>query len=287
MNGIVSSMMSKYPEPAGDTEAKNAVKQALQEITLCGLGRSDFYQNAAFNGGTALRIFHGLQRFSKDLDFSVDGEKTDTFALANYIGCINNELASLGIPATFEVDSEDGFVKRGYVRGNCRKVLEYFEIEETFSRKISANEILKIKLEADTTLFSAAGYETKYLLQPYPTPVRLYDKGSLFAGKIAAVLSRGWKSRVKGRDLYDYLFYISNKYPLNFAHLESRLKNNGYIKPDESLDENLLKRLLCERFAKIDYSSAKSDVSPFIPDRKAIDFWSADLFIAVTGDFDF
>jgi predicted nucleotidyltransferase component of viral defense system len=280
-------MMSKYPEATSDAEAKNAVKQALQEITLCGLGRSDFYQNAAFNGGSALRIFHGLQRFSEDLDFSIDNEKIDTFVLDKYVGCINNELASLGIPATFEVDSKSGFIQRGYIKGNCREILNCFGTEEVFTGRVPANEVLKIKLEADAAALSAASYETKYLLQPYPTPVRLYDKCTLFAGKVSAVLSRSWKSRVKGRDLYDYLFYITNKYPMNLAHLESRLKNNGYLKSYQSLDKDILKQLLCERFTTIDYASAKSDVSPFIRDRKVVDFWSADLFIAVTKDFDF
>ena len=287
MNSVIDSMMSKYPEATSDAEAKNAVKQALQEITLCGLGRSDFYQNAAFNGGSALRIFHGLQRFSEDLDFSIDNEKIDTFVLDKYVGCINNELASLGIPATFEVDSKSGFIQRGYIKGNCREILNCFGTEEVFTGRVPANEVLKIKLEADAAALSAASYETKYLLQPYPTPVRLYDKCTLFAGKVSAVLSRSWKSRVKGRDLYDYLFYITNKYPMNLAHLESRLKNNGYLKSYQSLDKDILKQLLCERFTTIDYASAKSDVSPFIRDRKVVDFWSADLFIAVTKDFDF
>ncbi|HOF27066.1 MAG TPA: nucleotidyl transferase AbiEii/AbiGii toxin family protein [Clostridia bacterium] len=287
MNSVLDSMMSKYPEATSDAEAKNAVKQALQEITLCGLGRSDFYQNAAFNGGSALRIFHGLQRFSEDLDFSIDNEKIDTFVLDKYVGCINNELASLGIPATFEVDSKSGFIQRGYIKGNCREILNCFGTEEVFTGRVPANEVLKIKLEADAAALSAASYETKYLLQPYPTPVRLYDKCTLFAGKVSAVLSRSWKSRVKGRDLYDYLFYITNKYPMNLAHLESRLKNNGYLKSYQSLDKDILKQLLCERFTTIDYASAKSDVSPFIRDRKVVDFWSADLFIAVTKDFDF
>lgn len=280
-------MMAKYLVPVSDTDAKNAVKQAIQEISLCGLGRSDFYQNAAFNGGTALRIFHGLTRFSEDLDFSIDSEKIESFSLGNYISCINNELASLGIPAVFEVDSEEGFVKRGYIKGNCREILNSFGIDERLYKKAPANEVLKVKFEADAVILTDAVCETKYLLQPYPTPVRLYDQGSLFAGKVAAVLSRSWKNRVKGRDLYDYLFYINNNFKINLAHLESRLKYNGYLKPEEKLDEILLRQLLLSKFQEIDYGSAKADVSPFIPDRKAIDFWSADLFVSVTKDYSF
>ncbi|MDO5331911.1 MAG: nucleotidyl transferase AbiEii/AbiGii toxin family protein [Bacillota bacterium] len=287
MNNILRAMMAKYPMAVSDTDAKNAVKQAIQEISLCGLGRSDFYQNAAFNGGTALRIFHGLTRFSEDLDFAIDSENIASFSLGNYVNCINNELASLGIPAEFELDSEEGFVKRGYIKGNCRDVLSSFGVEEHLYKKAPSNEILKVKLEADAVILTDAMYETKYLLQPYPTPVRLYDQGSLFAGKVAAVLSRGWKNRVKGRDLYDYLFYINNNFKINLAHLESRLKNNEYLKFEDKLDETLLKQLLQSKFQEIDYESAKADVSPFIPDRKTIDFWSAELFSSVTKDYTF
>ena len=287
MNNILNSMINKYPNPASDTEAKNAVKQCLQEISLCGLGRTDFFQNAAFNGGTALRIFHGLPRFSEDLDFAVDSDKMASFELGKYAGSINNELESLGIPASFEIDSEEGFVQRGYIKGNCRNVLQCFGIEENLAKKAPTNEVLKVKLEADTIALNAASFETKYLLQPYPTPVRIYDRESLFAGKLSAVLARNWKNRVKGRDLYDYLFYISNGYKVNLPHLESRLKTSGYIRQETTLDEELLKQLLITRFGKVDFVSAKADVAPFISDKKSIDFWSPDLFVSITKDYKF
>jgi len=287
MNNVLSAMMDKYSVPTSDVDAKNIVKQALQEIALCGLGRSDFFTKASFNGGTALRIFHNLSRFSEDLDFSIDGNKAELFKLSDYVVCINDELASLGIPATFEIDSESGVVKRGYIKGDCKDILTCFGIEQQLIEKTASNEVLRIKLEADATILQAAKCETKYLLQPYPTPVRLYDGGTLFAGKLAVVLSRSWKSRVKGRDLYDYIFYINKNYPLNISHLESRLKSKEYINCDAILNIERLKELLINKFQVIDYTSAKADVAPFIADRKALDFWSSELFVAITNNHQF
>ncbi len=53
-------------------DRKNAMKEIMQEIVLCGLSRAGFFKKAAFYGGTALRIFYGLDRFSEDLDFSLE-----------------------------------------------------------------------------------------------------------------------------------------------------------------------------------------------------------------------
>jgi len=287
MNNVLGSLLSRYPKFDNEIDAKNAVKQAMQEIALCGLGRDDFFQHAAFNGGTALRIFHGLTRFSEDLDFSVDNDSVEGFKLSSYTGCLNNEFEALGINATFEMENEVGFVQRGYIKANCRDILKCFEIDPAISGKVPTNEILKIKLETDTVLLESVKYETKFLLHPYPSPVRLYDQGTLFAGKINAVLTRNWKNRVKGRDLFDYLFYISNGYPLNLAHLESRLKQNGTLKHDEILDAMQLKKMLCNKFNEIDYVSAKTDVMPFIQDRHSLDFWSPDLFVSITNDYEF
>lgn len=151
MNNVLEMMMKKYSTPISEVTAKNAVKQAIQEIVLCGLGRTDFYHKTAFNGDTALRIFHGLSRFSEDLDFSIDQEHLDSFFLEDYTSCINNEVASLGIPASFTIDNKEGLVKRGFIRGNCKEVLKCFGIDSQLLENIPENEAIKIKLEADAT----------------------------------------------------------------------------------------------------------------------------------------
>ena len=103
---------------------------------------------------------------------------------------------------------------------------------------------------------------------PFPYQVRVYDKESLFAGKIHAVIARSWKNRVKGRDLYDYLYYLSLNIKVNLKHLDARLKQTKTIDKDIVLTKELLIEILINRFDHIDYEKAKADVKPFIKRSK-------------------
>lgn len=127
-----------------------------------------------------------------------------------------------------------------------------------------------------------ASFEHKYRLLPVPYEVKLYDLPSLFAGKIHAVLCRGWKSRVKGRDLYDYVFYLSKGATVNRQHLQARLLQANCVPEDFSCSSENLRALLNERFAQIDYKQAKRDVEPFISSSSMLELWSADFFNQIT-----
>ena len=70
MNNIIEQMLSKYDIKNTNDEI-NALKEIIQEIILSGLARGNFFDEAAFYGGTALRIFYKLDRFSEDLDFAL------------------------------------------------------------------------------------------------------------------------------------------------------------------------------------------------------------------------
>ncbi len=281
MNNTLEIMIRRY-EAKDVNSVENAVKQCLQEVVLSGLSRSDFFSRAAFNGGTALRIFHGLPRFSEDLDFSVDPDRVSDFTMTEYKGFVDDEAGSLGIQAELEIDNDDAVVQRAYLRGNCRSILASFGCDEELIRLVPGNKVIKVKIEADTSPIYGAASETKYLLQPYPSAVRLYDKGSLFAGKTAAVLQRSWRSRFKGRDLYDFVFYISEKYPINMEHLRNRLIYGGTLPPDQILDKEQLVDMLSRRFQEIDYDSARNDVIPFIKDSRSVDIWNAEFFTTIT-----
>lgn len=280
MNNIVKTMFDEYPKTSDINQIINIIKQIMQEIVLSSLSRSNFFTYAAFNGGTALRIFHNLDRFSEDLDFSVIGDSD--INLDEYSGFINDGYDSLLLPAHFSSSEKDGMVKRGYIEGNLLDILEYFEIDNGSYKNIEKNTKLKIKLEIDTNHYKDAKYETLYLLKPYPSAIRIYDKGSLFAGKLDAILTRSWKNRVKGRDYYDYVFYVSNKFPLNYGHLKSRLVKSGLIDNVDKLDDFKLKELLIKKFNSIDYDSCKKDVIPFISDDREVELWSKEFFISIT-----
>jgi predicted nucleotidyltransferase component of viral defense system len=150
------------------------------------------------------------------------------------------------------------------------------------AQSVSGNEVIKVKLEVDTTPPPYATFERKYRLMPIPYEINLYDMPSLFAGKLHAVICRAWKSRVKGRDLYDYVFYLSRNVPVNLRHLNARLLDSGFegAREDLSLDE--IKGILRRRFDAIDFDQAREDVLPFIKNPSAVDVWSRDFFVAIT-----
>lgn len=148
---------------------------------------------------------------------------------------------------------------------------------------INPSEIIRIKIEIDTNPPSFATFEYKYRLLPSPYRVRLYDTPSLFAGKIHAVLCRAWKNRVKGRDLYDYIFYLSKQVLVNLKHLQSRLEDSSALEKNEVFTSEILIKMLNKRFEIMDFEQAKQDVFPFIKDPSQLNLWSKEFFIDITS----
>ena len=282
MHPTIEQMLSSYPT-TNVYDKKNAIKEILQEIILCGLSRAGFFRTAAFYGGTALRIFYGLDRFSEDLDFSLQ-QRDEMFHLPDYFPQLEAELRAYGFSFRAETKekSRSSDIHSAFLKGGTREHVLLLNPEDPAALSISPNEQIKIKFEVDTNPPDDAVFETRYRLLPIPYEVTLYDASSLFAGKIHAVLCRTWKSRVKGRDLYDYVFYRSRSTPVNLAHLTARLRQSGFLAEDEILTDAELEKKLCEKFLSIDYEQAKNDVLPFIKNPAVLDVWKADFFCAIT-----
>ena len=282
MNSIIEQMLAQH-ESATLQDRKNGIKEVVQEIVLCGLSRAGFFKQAAFYGGTALRIFHELDRFSEDLDFSLMAPDPE-FELPAYFPMVEKELNAYGFhfKAEDHTKAVDSDIRSAFLKGNTREHLLTFYADERMARSVSGNEIIKVKFEVDTTPPPHATFERKYRLMPIPYEINLYDMPSLFAGKLHAVICRAWKSRVKGRDLYDYVFYLSKNTPVNLKHLNARLLDSGFegAREDLSLDE--IKEILRRRFESIDFNQAREDVIPFIKNPSAVDIWSQDFFAAIT-----
>ena len=282
MNSIVEQMIQQH-ESATMTELKNGIKEVVQEIVLCGLSRAGFFKEAAFYGGTALRIFYGLDRFSEDLDFSLMESNPD-FDLPAYLPALERELAAYGFNFRVEDHTKnvDSDIRSAFVKGNTREHMLILYADERLARSVSGNDIIKIKFEVDTTPPPYATFERKYRLMPIPYEVNLYDMPSLFAGKLHAVICRAWKNRVKGRDLYDYVFYLSRNTPVNLRHLNARLVDSGFkdARGDMTLDE--IKAILRQRFESIDYAQARQDVLPFIKNPAAMEVWGKEFFCSIT-----
>lgn len=282
MQQVLSQMLSKY-QINNIEDKKNAIKEIVQEIVLCGLSRGGFFKEAAFYGGTALRIFYGLDRFSEDLDFSLITQNPD-FDLTKYFQYIENETKSLGLNfnVTEKIKSVDSNIKSAFLKGNTKEhILSFYEDSED-SKFINKEEAIRIKFEVDINPPTGATYEIKFGLLPSPYQVRLYDLQSLFAGKIHACLCRNWKSRVKGRDFYDYIFFLSIGAKVNLENLKAKLVQSKLINEDYDLTIDNLKALLNERFESLDIEQAKQDVLPFIKDKTKLDLWSKEFFIEIT-----
>ena len=281
MDHILTEMLARY-QTESLADRKNAVKEVMQEIVLCGLSRSGFFKSAAFYGGTALRIFYGLDRFSEDLDFSLV-KKEETFDLEKYFAVLKREVHAFGLNVTISEKEKvkETDIQSAFVKGNTREHLMLFYDRE-LAGTVSANEMIKIKFEVDTNPPPYAGYERKYRLLPSPYEVNIFDEPSLFAGKIHAVLFRGWKNRIKGRDLYDYVYYLSQNIPVNLSHLESRLHQTCSLPETESLHIDKLKAMLCQRFGEINYKEAREDVLPFITRPEKLALWSSEFFTTIT-----
>lgn len=284
MTTPVQQMIEKYA-CKNTLEYKNALKEVIQEVALCGLSRGGFFKKAAFYGGTALRIFYGLDRFSEDMDFSLTQKDSD-FQIDRYFSYLSAELLSNGFELSVEKKEKSAIsdVQSAFIKGGT--LVHLLKIMPTSEKilGVSETELIKIKFEIDTNPPDGAAFETKYGLLPVPYAVQLYDEVSLFAGKIHAVLCRSWKNRVKGRDFYDYLWYLARGTKVNLNYLQKRLEQNGKWQPDEELTLPKLIDLLCGRFESVDFENAKNDVLPFVKDIHKLDLWSREFFCTVTKE---
>ncbi len=265
---VYDQMLSRY-EINTNEDWINAHHEVMQQITLAGLYRGGFFDKAAFYGGTCLRIFYGMERFSEDMDFSL--LQTDmTFNLENYYESIINEFKALGRDVVIDkkqkknqTNIESAFLKDGTAIYNMQ-----FKTERS----------IKIKIEVDTNPPPGFNTEHKLLLLPFSFMCRCYSLPGLYAGKMHALLFRNWKKRVKGRDWYDFEWYVRNKALLDFSHLSKRTKQFGSLKEQEITQENF-KILLKEKILKTNIEMVKADVSPFIKKPEEMDIWSHKYFM--------
>ena len=282
MKSVVQSMLNRYPMTNPD-ERIHALKQVIQEITLSALSRAGFFRNGAFYGGTALRIFHGLDRFSEDLDFSLLQHEPD-FQLDAYLAAVRTELFSFGFEMEVEgrAKREDTGIQSAFIKGGTLVHLVRIAAMKPPVSGVPATAQLKVKLEIDVDPPAGADTEMKYLLLPVASAIRLYDLPSLFAGKLHALLCRKWKNRVKGRDFYDYIWYLSQGIAPNLPHLEQRLRQSGHWDATRHLDAEMLTSLLYQRFAEVDFQQAASEVRPFVENPASLDVWSEAFFRSVS-----
>ncbi len=266
-NGIFDRMMAAY-DLSDTTRQRNAIFEVNQQILLAGLYNGGFFDKAAFYGGTCLRIFHGLKRFSEDLDFSLLAANVN-FDFTRYFRPIIDTFAMVGrsVDITKKDKKSFGKVESAFLKDNT----------DVYDVSFQTDRSIKIKIEVDTQPPLKFQTEQKLLLQPQAFLTRCFTLPDLYAGKMHALVYRAWKNRVKGRDWYDFLWYVSNNVPLDFNHLAERAREfNG-----EEIDRESFITKLKERLATADINQVKSDVLPFIRNPKELDLWSNDFFLQV------
>ena len=281
MKSVLNNMLAKY-EIKNTTDEINAMKEIIQEIVICGLSRTGFFDEAAFYGGTALRIFYGLDRFSEDLDFALLKSNID-FDLSKYFSYIEKEVIAYGLNLKImkKEKNKDSNILSAFLKGDTKEHIFIFFPNENIKNMTSLKNI-KIKFEVDVNPPEGATYEFKYKLLPSPHQVRLYDEPSQFAGKIHAILCRNWSYRIKGRDLCDYIFYLAKNTKVNLELIKSKLLASKVITEDTDFNIEILKDLLNKRFKEINYNKAKEDVIAFIEDKDSLNLWNSDFFIEIS-----
>lgn len=281
MNDAVFKMLERYRcTTAG--EYKNALIEIMQEVALLGLWRAKYFEHAAFYGGTALRILYGLDRFSEDLDFSLI-RASPKFDLNPYLEAVRSELNGMGFNVSVESRKKkvETATESAFIKAGTKESLLKIDVPKAISNRLQHNSILEIKLEVDTNPPGGFQVEAKTLLQPIPFAVNTFTPADLFAGKLHAILQRKWKTRVKGRDYYDFVWYLAQNIPVRLKHLEQRLRQTGGWSGKEPLRKDPLIELLKAQFANVNIQAAKQDVLPFIKDAAAVNLWSSDFFVSL------
>ena len=265
MNDIYQNMLSAY-DLSTDQAKRNATFEVNQQIILAGLYQGGFFDKAAFYGGTCLRIFHGLERFSEDMDFSLLN-KVDNFDFTQYYQPIIDEFEAIGRKVDIKKKDKKNF---GKVESAFLK-----DTTDVYDISFQTEKAIKIKIEVDTNPPLLFATEQKLLMEPRSFMTRCFTLPNLFAGKMHALVYRAWKNRVKGRDWYDFEWYIRNRIPLNFKHLQERTKEfNGCEKSQEEFVKDLEQRL-----GSADIKQVKADVMPFLRNPKEMSIWSNEYFL--------
>jgi len=265
MDDIFNQMLSVY-EINTDVDKRNATFEVMQQIILAGLQQGGFFDKAAFYGGTCLRIFYGLQRFSEDMDFSLV-KKDDKFTIEDYFDSIIKVFESIGRKVVIIKKDKKTFgrVESAFLKDDTQSYDVAFQTERS----------IKIKIEVDTNPPLKFDTEEKLLVKPYSFMTRCFSLPDLYAGKMHALVFRNWKSRLKGRDWYDFEWYVRNDVPLDFQHLHERIKEFS----GEDMSRDMFMEKLKERLATADMKSVLEDVTRFVKNPNELKIWSNDYFL--------
>lgn len=272
MNRILEERFRGYNAETTEEEF-DALREILQEVILSGLSDTDFFNLAVFQGGTCLRLIHGLRRFSEDLDF-VMLDAQSRFDWSTYEKNIASRCNLYGFePEFLNRENQTGPVKKMLVRQGSISDLISFAHAQDPRRKI------RIRLEIDVNPPEGLFSETSFLDFPLPYRLQVPTINCLFAGKCHALLCRQY---TKGRDLYDFQWFVSKKVEPDLEYLENTLIQTGpWEGRDIQVTPSWLKLTLIERINSLDWNAAKDDILRFLPEGEieTVMLWGREFFL--------
>jgi Nucleotidyl transferase AbiEii toxin, Type IV TA system len=273
---MIKDWLAQY-NPKNRDEAQSAFREIMQEVALAGLYRGGFFEKAAFCGDTPVRVFHELDRFSEGLDFSLLRPDPD-FSLDKYLDSIQTEFQALGMQVSIreKKKAKDTHIDSAFLKSETiwrELVLEGIIPQIGLSKQAN----IKVKIEVDTIPPMEFETEEKLMLRPFSFYVKCFTLSDLFAGRMHALLFRKWKDNVKGRDWYDFEWYVKRNTAMNLKHFTERVIGSGDLETGK-LTEQQFRKLLADRIDSVDMKKVKADVVRFIPDSSRLDIWSDQYF---------
>ena len=275
----IEDLINSY-NPKTLDETKMILRELLQQIVLIGLSKANFFKYASFYGGTALRIFYALNRYSEDLDFTLN-QKDETFTLEPFTKKIKEVAEGYGIKLDIETKSKKVLtpIESAFAKLNTYQTFIALKLDDSLTNLLHKDETIKVKFEVDCNPALGFTCDSKWIDDPEFANVKVLDIESLFAGKIHAILCRNYKNNVKGRDYYDFLFYIKKRVKPNLIYLKNKLVESGTINENDNFDINILKIMLKERFESVNFNQVKQDAERFVINNEDLSYFSKDLFI--------
>lgn len=252
---MIEFIRQQFKERMSFNERLNLTREFLQIFCLKILSDKGYFDHLAFVGGTSLRILFDLRRFSEDLDFSI--YHTKGFRLQKMDEDLGRSFKLVNLPFEPKMKSE----------GSVHYVLMKFTgLLKELGLTAIAEQKLSIKLEIDMNPPKGWNLTDTVVNKIYLFRITHYDLPSLYAGKLHACFFRKF---TKGRDLYDFVWYLGKKVKPNFKLLNSAIQQTE--KKDMGIHEKNFKEFLLGGVRRIDFNAAKKDVERFLEDKKELD----------------
>ncbi len=280
-NPAIMEMLESY-HCQNARDVVGALREIMQNVALFALSQTDFFQKAAFYGGTALRILYGLNRGSEDMDFTLLKQDV-SFDLKDYSKALEKTFSSFGLHAVFvqKLKINASHIQSGFLKSNTQAQMLSVGLSEELTKRVHSQGEIKIKVEVDVFPPEGGESEMRYVYQPLPFVVRSCTLPTMLAGKLHAVLFRKWGSRVKGRDWYDLAWYAAKHPEYNLRHLEFRSRQSFDYNAEKPITAEIVLSLLRQRLEELDMDAMRADVLPFLQNPQELDIWSKEFFLNI------